>query len=144
MKDFDEDYFDKNEYFEKYLELLHAPQTSDVPLHKHHIIPKVYFRLLNLAVDNSNENTVMLTPSNHVIAHYYLALCSKGELKYRLRACFIRMTGNKSFCENIDQLGLEKLNELKTEFSKLQSERTKGTKLTTDQKQKIGQASKSR
>ena len=27
MKDFDEAYFDKNEYFEKYLELLRTPQT---------------------------------------------------------------------------------------------------------------------
>jgi hypothetical protein len=144
MKDFNEAYFDKNEYFEKYIELLHTPQISDLPLHKHHIIPRVYFRLLNLTVDNSDENTVMLTPANHAIAHYYLALCSKGELKYRLRACFIRMTGNKRFCETLDLASLEKLNELKTEFSRQRSEKARGTKLTADQKQKISKASKLR
>ena len=144
MKDFNAIYFDKNEYFEKYLDLLHTPQISDLPLHKHHIIPRVYFRLLNLAIDNSDENIVMLTPANHALAHYYLALCSKGELKYRLRACFIRMTGNKRFCEALDLESLEKLNELKAEFGRQRSERAKGKKLTEEQRQKIGQASKER
>lgn len=144
MKDLDTTYFDKNEYFEKYLDLLHTPQVSNLPLHKHHIIPRVYFRLLNLAVDNSAENIVMLTPANHALAHYYLALCTKGELKYRLRACFIRMTGNKHFCEELDLESLEKLNELKAEFGRQRSERAKGKKLTEEQKQKLSQASKER
>jgi hypothetical protein len=144
MVDFNELYFDKNEYFNKYIELLASAQSNEICLHKHHIVPKAYFRLVGLSVDNTAANLVMLSPANHALAHYYLALCSKGELKYRLRACFIRMTGNKRFCEALDLESLEKLNELKADFGKQRSERTKGKKLNEEQRQRIGQASKER
>lgn len=141
---FDDLYFEKNEYFEKYLQLLKAPQEATTILHKHHIIPKTYFTLLKLEVDNSEANIVLLTPANHALAHYYLALCTRGELKYRLRACFVRMTGNKKFCAELNLNELKKLNEIKLEFSKQRSEQLKGTKLTEDQKQLISKYSKER
>lgn len=132
---FDELYFEKNEYFEKYLWLINSPQPAQI-LHKHHIIPRTYFTLLKMEVDNSENNIVLLSPANHALAHYYLALCTKGELKYRLRSCFIRMTGNQKFCAELNLEELEKLNEIKLDFGKQRSAQLKGKKLNEEQKQR--------
>ena len=67
--------FEDNEYLEKYLEIISNPGLEDGYTEKHHIIPRCYYRLHNLTINNSPENLVTLTMKNHMLAHYYLMNC---------------------------------------------------------------------
>lgn len=55
--------YDKNDYL---------PKTKQVGRELHHKIPKFYFKMNNLNIDNSNFNLVSLTKADHFLAHYYL------------------------------------------------------------------------
>lgn len=48
---------------------------------RHHIVPKYYFNKNKLQIDNSFENLVNLQYRDHILAHYYLALCAR-ELEF--------------------------------------------------------------
>lgn len=74
--------FEDNEYLDFYCKLVEQNSTTKKEKHKtqlHHIIEKCYYKKHNLKVDNSKENLVYLLYKDHVIAHYYLALCSKDK-----------------------------------------------------------------
>lgn len=43
----------------------------------HHIIPRKYYTYNKLEINNSRENLVNLLYKDHILAHYYLALCAK-------------------------------------------------------------------
>ena len=54
-----------------------STDTSHSGKHKHHIIPRFYFRINNLNIDNSNENVILLTPFEHALIHFYSYKCCK-------------------------------------------------------------------
>lgn len=66
-----------NVFLDKYVKIVSKPYLGTKPSHNHHIIPKSYYRHNNLEVDNTASNLVRLTVKNHILAHYYLAKCSK-------------------------------------------------------------------
>lgn len=71
-----------NMYLDKYCELCFNNKNTHKQRFKtqlHHIIPKWYFRYNNLVIDNSAGNTINLFYKDHVLAHYYLALCAKDK-----------------------------------------------------------------
>lgn len=47
----------------------------------HHIVPQYYYKRLGLPADNSLENIVELSSSQHILAHYFLYNCSLGVMK---------------------------------------------------------------
>ena len=51
---------------------LNPPESG----HKHHIIPKCWFRMNNLPVDNSKDNLVLLSYEDHIKVHKLAILCS--------------------------------------------------------------------
>ena len=68
-----------NEWLSKYVDLINSNiETKRIKCvtQRHHVIPKYYFKLNNIKVDNSVENIVNLTYKDHILAHYYLARCS--------------------------------------------------------------------
>ena len=71
--------FNYNDYFYKYVDIIYDKNTSPIKYctHKHHIIPKYYFKSNKLNIDSTEKNTVILSASNHVLAHYYLIFCLK-------------------------------------------------------------------
>ena len=74
-----------NIYLNKYVELINANMNTKKEKHLtavHHIIPRYYYKENNLDVDNSIRNIVNLSYPNHILAHYYLALCSEN-IRYR-------------------------------------------------------------
>ena len=92
-----------NKFLDKYCNLI--LDCAKLPKLKfktasHHIIPKYYFKHNNLAIDNSKKNKVNISHSNHLLAHYYLALCS-GNQDFYLDNCFalnrLLNIGNKEF-----------------------------------------------
>lgn len=72
--------FFNNEYLDKYVELCNNPKNNKESIvEKHHILQVLAFNILKLPVDNSSDNLVELDIKNHVLAHYYLSLCSKNK-----------------------------------------------------------------
>lgn len=78
-----------NEYLDRYCELIIANKNTSFikkQSNKHHIVPKYYYKIKKIQVDNSNNNLVVLSRKNHALAHYYLLKCSfnKRILNYNL------------------------------------------------------------
>lgn len=70
----------ENDYLDLYVNLIVSNLNQEKMKDKtqlHHIIPRYYFKLTNINVDNSKSNLVNLTFEQHVLAHYYLMRCSK-------------------------------------------------------------------
>jgi len=91
--------FIDNNYLNKYIELcLNNINTVKIKFktERHHIIPKSYYILNNLEIDNSNTNLVNLSIEDHILAHYYLCGCiSDRSLYIRLCCAFYLMTSEK-------------------------------------------------
>ena len=93
-------YFLDNIYLQFYVQLI----CSNLLTHRekgvtqsHHIIPQVYFQLHHLPVDNSGENIINLKYIDHIIAHYYLAMCAQdGEFLTLCVYAFKLMSGGKN------------------------------------------------
>lgn len=70
-----------NIYLDKYVKLIQDNILREKEKYKtqiHHIIPRCYFLKNNLKVDNTKNNKTNLLFKDHILAHYYLALCSKN------------------------------------------------------------------
>lgn len=79
------DYFVDNEYLKKYCQLIErntrTQQRSNM-VHKHHIIPRSWFKLTGKEINNELNNLVNLSYREHFLAHYYLCLCTEDPFKY--------------------------------------------------------------
>ena len=92
--------FVDNDYLDKYVALINNSSIVNeykYTVYKHHIIPKAYFNLYKLSIDNSDKNISILTYKDHLYAHYYLYRCTSGDLQYRMLfalKCLLRMNNN--------------------------------------------------
>ena len=104
-------YFENNEWLGKYCELIELNENTKkekCKTNSHHIIPKCYYKLIGEKPNNSKENLVNLLYKDHILAHYYLCLCAKNILIYRLECAFFRMVNKiKNFNINIEDLDLD-------------------------------------
>ena len=81
-----------NEYLNKYCELIEANRETKrekFKTQKHHIIPRSYYKYLDIKVDNTKNNLVELLNKDHVLAHYYLVKCAKAPWFYYSCLCAI-------------------------------------------------------
>lgn len=98
-------YFIDNEYLLQYASLIERhTQDKVVPrkTHKHHIVPKSWFKLNGVEIDNSLKNLVNLPCREHCLAHYYLCLCTVDPFRYANElalACLL----NKKFISPVDK-----------------------------------------
>lgn len=90
-------YFVDNEYLIKYCNLIERNRNTHnyKGTNKHHIIPKSWFKLNGVQVDNSTNNLVTLSYRDHVMAHYYLCLCTIENLQYANQLALICLTSRK-------------------------------------------------
>lgn len=146
-------YFEDNEYLDKYCELIEINKYTKKEKFKtqsHHIIPKCYYKLVGKEVDNSKENIVNLLYKNHILAHYYLCSCTsnifKGKLchsLFHLINSFNKKEINK--IEDILNLDLEKIQSFYEGWRKESSRQLKGIKkgpMSEEVKKKISQSNK--
>lgn len=113
--------FENNIFLDKYCQLIVEQKHANLPKNNntnvHHIIPKCYFKLMNLTTDETKDNKVRLNISNHILAHYYLCKCCKENTKlYFLLLCALSMLVNKK--DNLNELldNFDKINLLDIEF----------------------------
>lgn len=100
-----------NEYLDLYCFLIErntrTPQRNRIT-NKHHIIPKAWFKLNNKEIDNSISNLVNLVYRDHVLAHYYLCLCTSNELQYANELALFCLTSRKKL-NSVDKELIHKL-----------------------------------
>ena len=101
-----------NEYLDKYAELICKNlqrEKETFITEEHHIIPKYYFEDNSIEVDNSKSNLVNLIHKEHILAHYYLALCSVGKNVSRNVLAIRYVLHDKSLSDlNIEEIDLDK------------------------------------
>lgn len=127
-----------NVYLEKYVDLIFNNQelaAKKFQTQKHHIIPKSFFKLVGMSVDNSKNNTVNLLYKDHVLAHYYLSLCTEGRFKYNNISALQHILGTseriQEYKGQLDETFLDNLQDLYNFKCSFHSELLKG-RLTGD------------
>lgn len=80
----------ENEYLYKYCNLILENTNTKYQVHKtqsHHIIPKYYCKENCPSLIKDKTNKVNLLYKDHILAHYYLALCSADETLVAKNVC---------------------------------------------------------
>lgn len=152
-------YFINNKYLELYVKHIekNLNNIEDKPkTQKHHIISRRCYQLLGYDVKKDkkfidrDDNLVHLLYKDHIIAHYYLALCAdKDEFKFGCLYAFYRMTQENPYKFDISDISkLEKYQKLQEDYQKLNSERATlrllGHKCSQETRKKIGKSNKQR
>lgn len=91
-------FFIDNTYLYKYCQLVERHTRTGLKprlTHKHHIIPKSWFKLTNEVVNNELNNLVNLPIREHMLAHYYLCLCTEDPFKYANQLALICLQKQK-------------------------------------------------
>lgn len=91
-----------NEFLDKYVQLIESNFTTTRitrATQKHHIIPQCYYVNNNLPINDTNDNKVNLFYRDHILAHYYLTLCGKGDFSHSNAKAFRYMIHNKDIPE---------------------------------------------
>ena len=71
--------FEYNQHFVAMMNIINMARLNPPESgHKHHIIPKCWFRKNNLTIDNSDDNLVLLTEEQHMKVHKLAAMCIIG------------------------------------------------------------------
>lgn len=87
--------FVDNEYLDKYIDVVATNALTSrtvYSMQRHHILPVAYFKKLQLPVDNSDSNLVLLAYKDHVLAHYYLTFCTVDWLRGKTASAFMLLT----------------------------------------------------
>ena len=106
-----------NIYLQKYIDLILANINTEKIKFKtqsHHFIPVSYYKAKynikvrkeaqKLADEDSNNFKVSLLYKDHVLAHYYLALCSRGKLRYQNENAIFHVLGNVNYIKDVNYL----------------------------------------
>ena len=145
------DVFEYNQHFVAMMNIinmarLNPPESGD----KHHIIPRCWFSMNNLPIDNSDANLVLLTKEQHGKIHKLMSLCAKDEQLKRnmiiaaqlmgLPATSMKYTPTEETRRKISES--MKGNHHSEDTCKKISEARKGKFLSEDTRKKISEAQK--
>ena len=71
--------YEYNQHFVAMMNVINAARLNPPAKgHNHHIIPKCWFKLKGLPVDNSKDNLVLLTEAEHMKIHKLASMCILG------------------------------------------------------------------
>lgn len=89
-------HFVDNDYLDKYIELVNNESDAAKYLEQHHILPRAYYNLEELEIDNSENNLVALSFADHCKAHWLLYYCTVDRLQYASQTAFVIMVNGLS------------------------------------------------
>lgn len=93
--------FEDNEYLDLYVSLIQSniyTEKQKFKTQRHHIIPRCFYRLHNMDIDNSPKNIVNLLFKDHILAHCYIVMASKeNEFKYQNRCALYKLVAHRDF-----------------------------------------------
>lgn len=124
--------FIDNNFLDKYCELILANRLTvkqKFITQKHHIVPRFYFKHNKLAIDNSSDNLVNLSHSDHLLAHYYLANCVMDFYQYVASYALFYMYNKaiKTDEFDIEALDLHNYQQLREDLLQKQGDRKRGS-----------------
>lgn len=98
--------FITNEYLTKYCQIIERNKRRHRTgsTNAHHIIPKFWFKMMRQSVDNTLSNLVNLEYREHVLAHYYLCLCTTDKLQFANELALICLSTRKKLNPSEKQL----------------------------------------
>lgn len=138
QKILDTNLFNDNEFLDKYCILIREEKNKkikrDFNTNIHHIIPRCYFKIMKINPDETQENKVVLSIKNHILAHYYLCKCCKNNTKlYFSLLCALSMLVNKKESKKqilniFSKIDLDEIERLVCEKNKKLSLKQKGNK----------------
>lgn len=71
--------FEYNQHFVAMMNIINMARLNPPAKgHKHHIVPRCWFKMMNLPIDNSDDNLVLLTKEQHMKVHKLSAMCIIG------------------------------------------------------------------
>lgn len=88
-------YFIDNNYLDEYIKLVYGISTASY-IEQHHILPRAYYSLEGLEIDNSDNNLVGLSFADHCKAHWLLYYCTIDKLQYASQTAFVIMVNGLS------------------------------------------------
>lgn len=69
--------FEYNQHFVAMLNIINAARLNPPTKgHRHHIVPRCWFKMNNLPIDNSDDNLVLLSVEDHYKVHKLMYLCA--------------------------------------------------------------------
>ena len=145
--------YEYNQHFVAMMNVINAARLNPPESgHKHHIIPRCWFKMNNLPVDNSEDNLVLLSYEDHQKVHKLAVLCACSSImKSRLAYAYHRLThgevldNNLWKSENHPLYGKHRSEETKRKMSAAHKGKTspmKGKTLTDETCKKISEAMK--
>lgn len=124
--------FEYNQHFVAMMNVINAARLNPPTKgHKHHIIPKCWYKMNNLPIDNSKDNLVLLSIEDHQKVHRLSAMCIIGS-DMRSAMGYAVHTLHGSFS------GMHHTEETKTKMSKAH----KGRTVSEETKRKLSEANK--
>ena len=137
------DIFIKNEYYYKYIDLINTNLSTNPEkcrTQKHHIIPRKFYYFLKKEIDNTDSNLVYLLYKDHILAHYYLALCTEGIYKKVNEEALLFLINQK--LEDIDINELDYYQELYEDLCRRKSESLMGSVVSEETRRKLSEINK--
>lgn len=88
------DVFEYNQHFVEMMNIINRSRLNHPKEgHKHHIIPRCWFKMNNIPIDNSKDNLVLLSYEDHIKVHKLAFLCAKGStFKGKMAYAYHRLT----------------------------------------------------
>lgn len=119
-------------------------QTAEIKYetHKHHIVPRYYFKINNLPIDNSSENLVNLHFSKHILAHYYLYKCAKPNFIKSQEEAILFLCNQQTIEEALKIIAQDDLDQIYKDLMIRRSNLYKGTTRPQYVKDKIAKSLK--
>ena len=93
------DIFEYNQHLVAMMNVINAARLCPPAKgHRHHIIPRCWFKMKGLPVDNSKDNIVLLTEDDHIKVHKLAMLCSADSIMRSKQAFAVKrlLKGNFS------------------------------------------------
>lgn len=141
-----QDAFAYNQHFVAMMDVINAARLNPPKEgHKHHIIPRCWFRMNNLPINNTEDNLVLLSYEDHIKVHKLAFLCAKvGKFRGKMAYAYHRLTkgelvSNDCFRgEQSSRYGVK----VSSETRKKMSESRKGHIVTDDARKRMSESHK--
>jgi len=97
--------FKYNQHFVAMMNIINLARIRNVDgnFERHHVIPRCFFNVNNLPVDNSEANLVNLTLDEHRKVHQLIPLCANDCIATRMNRCKGLMNGTRWTGGHLDE-----------------------------------------